>query len=208
MMSRYPRVDLSDIKFNDATKISNGVIHMILDKEISKTNDFLANKSILGSLFEIDDSTRLFLFTTHVQAIGTTEHKEFQLGQIGKFIYSAVDTVLSSNMIQSPKNLIVLLAGDFNSNAYSYDRFLRLQKLLGNPRDLHMEHHGHNKEYTFRFRSRSPSRRFDYIFAYDQVGDNKLKSIDVKSINAEDVKDDSSNSISDHLALKATILMN
>lgn len=208
MMSRYPRVDLSDIEFNDATKISNGVIHMILEKEISKTNDFLANKSILGSLFEIDDSTRLFLFTTHVQAIGTTEHKEYQLDQIGKFIYSAVDTVLSSTILPSPKDLIVLLAGDFNSNAYSHDRFLRLQKLLGNPRDLHMEHHGYNKEYTFRFRSRNPSRRFDYIFAYDQIGDNKLKSVDVKSINAEDVKDDSSNGISDHLALKATILMN
>jgi endonuclease/exonuclease/phosphatase family metal-dependent hydrolase len=208
MMSRYPRIDLSEIEFNDDTKNSNGVIHMILEKEISKTNDFLANKSVLGSLFNINDSTQLFLFTTHVQAIGTTEHKEFQLGQIGKFIYSAVDTVLSSHMIQSPQNLIVLLAGDFNSNAYSNDRFLRLQKLLGNPRDLHMEHHGNNKEYTFRFRSRSPSRRFDYIFSYDQVGDNKLKSVDVRSINAEDVKDDSSNSISDHLALKSSILIN
>ena len=103
MMSRYPRIDLSEIEFNDDTKNSNGVIHMILEKEISKTNDFLANKSVLGSLFNINDSTQLFLFTTHVQAIGTTEHKEFQLGQIGEFIYSAVDTVLSSSMVQLPE---------------------------------------------------------------------------------------------------------
>lgn len=208
MMSSYPRFDLSEVEFSDEIKNSNGVIHMILEKEISKTNDFLANKSVLGALFAINDSTQLFLFTTHVQAIGTTEHKEFQLGQIGEFIRSAVDTVLSSSLIKSPENLIVLLAGDFNSNAYSYDRFLRLQKLLGNPRDLHMERHNGSKEYTFRFGSQNPSRRFDYIFAYDQVGERKLRQVKTNSIGVKDVLDDNGNSISDHAALKASLLLN
>lgn len=207
VMSRYPRIDLSNVEFNDDTNTSNGMIQMILDKEISKTNDFLANKSILGTLFQISDSTQLFLFTTHVQAIGTTEHKEYQLGQIGEFIYSAVDSVVTSELVES-KNLLVILAGDFNSNAYSYDRFLRLQKLLGGPRDLHMEHNGNKKEYTFRFRSRKPSRRFDYIFAYDQINNIKLKEVSVRTIGVEDVKDNQGISISDHAALKANLIVN
>lgn len=207
VMSRYPRIDLSDVEFNDDINTSNGMIQLILDKEISKTNDFLANKSILGTLFQISDSTQLFLFTTHVQAIGTTEHKEYQLGQIGEFIYSAVDSVITSELVES-KNLLVILAGDFNSNAYSYDRFLRLQELLGGPRDLHMEHNGNKKEYTFRFRSRKPSRRFDYIFAYDQINSNKLKEVSVRTIGVEDVKDNQGISISDHAALKANLIVN
>ncbi|MEN8192343.1 MAG: hypothetical protein ABFS12_05970, partial [Bacteroidota bacterium] len=81
-------------------------------------------------------------------------------------------------------------------------------KLLGGPRDLHFEFHGNNKEYTFRFRSNRPSRRFDYIFAYDQINQYKLKKISVKTIGIEDVKDDSGTSISDHAALKATLSLN
>ncbi len=61
MMSRYPRVDLSQIDFGDDIKNSNGVIHMILEKEFSSTNDFLANKSILGALFSINDTIQLFM---------------------------------------------------------------------------------------------------------------------------------------------------
>ncbi|MCK5087531.1 MAG: endonuclease/exonuclease/phosphatase family protein [Melioribacteraceae bacterium] len=208
MMSRYPRIDLSDIEFGDDVKNSNGVIHMILEKEMSKTNDFLANKSVLGVLFNINDSTQLFLFTTHVQAIGTKEHKQFQLGQIGNFINDAVDSIITSGIVHSSENLIALLAGDFNSNAYSDDRFKKLRELLGNPRDLHMEFNGNKKEYTFRFRSRNPSRRFDYIFAYDNIGEIELKKITVKSISADDVQDDKNNSISDHQGLKATLLIN
>ncbi len=94
MMSKYPRVDLSEIDFGDDIKNSNGVIHMILDKEYSRTNDFLANKSVLGSLFDIDDSTKVFLFTAHVQAAGTTEHKEYQLSQIKDFISKAIKNVI------------------------------------------------------------------------------------------------------------------
>ena len=113
-----------------------------------------------------------------------------------------------SKTVKFSSDLIVLLAGDFNSNAYSNDRFVRLLNLLGNPRDLHMEFHNGKVEYTFRFGSRKPSRRFDYIFAYNQVGNIKLKPVYVKSIGTEDVQDDSSKSISDHLALKATLLIN
>lgn len=208
MMSRYPRIDLSEVEFGGEIKNSNGVIHMILEKEISKTNDFLANKSVLGSLFSINDSTQLFLFTTHVQAIGTREHKEFQLSQIKNFIGAAVEGIIASETTKSYKNLVVLLAGDFNSNAYSYDRYKRLNLLLGNPRDLHMEYHGSNKEYTFGFRSRKPSRRYDYIFSYDQIGEKELRQVKISSIGVKNVLDDSSNSISDHLALEATLLIN
>jgi len=208
MMSKFPRIDLSELEFKGNIINSNGVIHMILDKEISKTNDFLANKSVLGVLFSISDSTQLFLFTTHVQAIGTREHKEHQLSQIKDFIDTAVEEVIASEIVSSSKNLIVLLAGDFNSNAYSYDRFKSLQNLLGDPRDLHMEFHGSNKEYTFRFRSGNPSRRFDYIFAYDNIIDNKMKRVTVSLIGAKDIQDNDNNGISDHLALKATLLLN
>jgi len=205
LMSRYPRVDLSEVEFADGTKNSNGVIHKILEKEISKTNDFLANKSVLGVLFDIDEATKLFLVTTHVQAIGSTEIKERQLAQIKEFIDNAVDTIIKSGTVKSPEDLIVVLAGDFNSNAYDTNRFSTMQKLLGYPRDLHKEFHGLNEEYTFRFSSRNASRRFDYIFAYDSLNQVNFKRVDVQSINAIDVKDAGNNSISDHLGLQATL---
>lgn len=208
MMARYPRVDLTDIEFGDGIKNSNGVIHKILDKEMSKTNDFLANKSVLGVLYEINDTTQLFLFTTHVQAIGSKEHKEVQLKQIKKFIDDAIDGVLKSGTVKSSENLIVLLAGDFNSNAYDGERFTTMQNLLGYPRDLHKEFHGEKEEYTFRFSSRNASRRFDYIMAYDSIGQATFKKVNVQSINAVDVKDDEGNDISDHLGLKATLKTN
>lgn len=205
MMSSYPRVDLTNIKFGKGIKNSNGVIHMILEKELSKTNDFLANKSVLGALFDLYDTTKLFLFTTHVQAIGSTEIKEKQLNQIKNFIEDAVNGILQSGMVTAPENLIVLLAGDFNSNAYDKQRFASMQNILGYPRDLHMEYHGEKEEYTFRFSSRSASRRFDYIMAYDSIGSSKLKKISVESISTVDVKDEQNNSISDHLGLQAIL---
>ena len=208
MMSRFPRVDLSSIDFSDGINNSNGVIHTILDKEYSKTNDFLANKSVMGALYSVNDSTQLFLFTTHVQAIGTREHKEFQLTQIKNFIESAVKETVASGLVSNSQNLTVILAGDFNSNAYSIDRFTRLQMLLGSPRDLHKEYHGAKEEYTFGFRDRKPSRRFDYIFAYDKIGNIPLKKIRLIDSGVEDVKDDNQISISDHLALKASLSIN
>ncbi|HAB51026.1 MAG TPA: hypothetical protein DCE80_02420 [Ignavibacteriales bacterium] len=202
MMSSYPRVDLTDIEFENGIKNSNGVIHMILEKEMSKSNDFLANKSVMGALFEISDVAKLFLFTTHVQAIGSTEIKEKQLVQINNFIDAAVDGVLKSGKVKSSNNLIVLLAGDFNSNAYDQERFGRMHELLGYPRDLHKEVHGVNKEHTFRFGSSNASRRFDYILSYDKIREISLKKVKAQSINAVDVTDDEGISISDHLGLK------
>lgn len=208
LMSRYSIVDLSKIDFGDDIINSNGVIHMILEKEWSKTNDYLANKSVLGALYYIDDSTKLFLFTTHVQAIGSREHKTFQLQQIKSFIDTALIRTINSKFVPTTENLIVILAGDFNSNAYSDNSFNNLRKQLGYPRDLHKEFNGNKKEYTFAFRSRKPSRRFDYIFAYDNLNGFNFRKIDVKSIGVKNIVDESGNSISDHLALKATLLIN
>lgn len=199
MMSSYPRIDLSNTDFGCGIKNSEGVIYKILDKEISRTNDFLANKSVLGTLFKLNDSTKLFLFTAHVQAAGTLEHKLFQLEQIGNFIETAVKKIISEKIVNSPKYLSVILAGDFNSNAYSIDRFNSLTKALKYPRDLHKELHGNNQEYTFRNRN----RRYDYIFAYDNIDEFNLKRINVNSINVMDIKNGNNEGFSDHLAIKA-----
>lgn len=206
VMSKFPIVDLSNIDFGEDIINSNGVIHKILEKEWSKTNDFLANKSVVGSLFNINSTTKIFLFATHVQAIGTLEHKLFQLDQIYNFINSAVAGVKNSGLIKDTNELVILLAGDFNSNAYSSKRYETFINHLGNPRDLHMEFNGTKEEYTFAFRNRKPSRRFDYILAYDKISEYSLKTVDVKSITIHDVKV-ANQSISDHLALKAKILI-
>ncbi len=205
MMSRYNLIDLSEVEFDDKISQSNGVIHMILEKEISKTNDFLANKSVMGALFNINDSTKLFLFATHVQAIGSIEHKNYQMQQIREFIKNAVSSVIKSGFVKSSKTLAVMLAGDFNSDAYDIQRFNNMRKLLGNPRDLHLEFNGNKKEYTFRFHSDRPSRRFDYILSYDEIENFKLKKVTANSINVFDLKDENNISISDHSALRATI---
>lgn len=201
MMSRYQRIDLSTIDFGDDINNCNGVIYRILEKEYSRTNDFLANKSVLGSLFTIDDSTYLFLFTAHVQAAGSSEHKEFQLGQINKFISTAIKNVIDNKLVKDVQNLVVLLAGDFNSNAYDNNRFARFQKLLGYPRDLHKDFHGDFEEYTFRNRT----RRYDYVLAYDKIDDTVLRRVEVKSINVENILNDNGEGISDHLGIKAIL---
>jgi endonuclease/exonuclease/phosphatase family metal-dependent hydrolase len=205
MMASYPRIDLSEIEFDVDVKNSNGVVHMILDKEMSRTNDYLANKSVMGSLFAINDTTRMFLFTTHVQALGRREHKEFQMKQIYSFINSTVTKVVKSRFVNSSENLIVILAGDFNNNAYSPESFRSMQNILGNPRDLHMEFNGNKQEYTWRFQSNRSPRRFDYILAYDSLDPNTFRKVGATSINTKDVKDKHNNSISDHKALKANI---
>ena len=205
MMASYPRIDLSEIEFGNDVKNSNGIVHMILEKEMSGTNDFLANKSVMGTLFAINDSTRMFLFSTHVQAIGTREHKQFQMKQIYSFINTTVTKVIKSRFVNSSENLIVILAGDFNSNAYSPQSFRAMQNILGNPRDLHMEFNGNKQEYTWRFRSDRSPRRFDYILAYDSLDTNTFRKVAATYINTKDVQDDQNNSISDHKALKANI---
>ena len=208
MMASYPRIDLSEIDFGDDVKNSNGIVHMILEKEMSRTNDYLANKSVMGSLFAVNDTTRLFLFNTHVQAIGTREHKQFQMKQIYSFINTTVTKVVEFNLVNSSENLIVILAGDFNSNAYSPASFRTMLNILGNPRDLHMEFNGNKQEYTWRFRSGSRPRRFDYILAYNSIGTNTFRNVTPTYIKTKDVRDDQNNSISDHRALKANIRLN
>ncbi len=205
MMSRFPLISLSDIDFGDDVKESNGVIHRILKKEMSHTYDWLANKSVLGALFKITDSTKLFLFATHVQAIGSMEIKNFQMEQIRDFIKNAVSKVVNSGLVKFSKNLVVILAGDFNSDAYNFERYQNLLALLDNPRDLDMEYNGNKKDYTFRFGSGRASRRFDYILAYDSINSLQLKRVTIKSISAYDLKDKNNASISDHSSLRSLI---
>jgi endonuclease/exonuclease/phosphatase family metal-dependent hydrolase len=201
MMSKYSRVDLSNIDFGCEIKKSNGVIHRILEKEISSTNDFLANKSVLGALFQINDSSKLFLFTAHVQAAGTLEHKLYQLEQIGDFVTKAVEETIQTGVVKYPDNLTVVLAGDFNSNAYDIDRFNSFIKALDYPKDIHKEFHGNFEEYSFRNRR----RRYDYVLAYDRIGNYELNKISTKAINVVNVQDGKGENISDHKGIKATI---
>ena len=205
LMSRYPQVDLSHIDFDDRIEVTDGAIHMILSKQLSLSTDFLANKSIMGSLHKIDDSNYAFVFTTHVQAIGSRSQKRRQYRQIHDFISYAVHAVIETGVVKSSENLTVLLTGDFNSDAYDEDDLERLTSNLGSPRDLHMEANPFDKEYTMRFRLFNFYRRFDYIFAYDNLGSIQLKNVTSKSIRVTDIRDSEDDSISDHLAVKASI---
>lgn len=204
MMSKYKRVDLSNIDFGCDIKNSNGVIHRILEKEISRTNDFLANKSVLGALFQVNDSAKVFLFTAHVQAAGTLEHKLYQLEQIGDFITEAVKEILLRGIIKNSENLTVILAGDFNSNAYSNDRFNSFIKALKYPLDLHKEFHGSFEEYSFRNRK----RRYDYVLGYERIGSFKLNKFKTTAINVVNVQDGNGENISDHKGIQASLLIN
>ena len=203
--SKYPLIDLSGIDFGENTETNNGAIHQLLFKEFSLSFDFLSNKSVLGTLHEINDSTNLFLFTTHLQALSSRRHKTNQLKQIKAFIENAVYTLLKNGVVTNPQNLIVLLTGDFNYNAYSENDFERVQKFLGRPRDLYNEFNSDIQEYTLIIKLFDLFRRVDYIFAYDYIGKIPLRKVKVESINVTDLVDKDNESISDHLALKATL---
>jgi endonuclease/exonuclease/phosphatase family metal-dependent hydrolase len=206
-MSRFPTIDLSRIEFENGIENKGNVIHKLLKKEISFSTDFLANKSIAGSLFQINDSTKLFLCSTHVQAIGSKHQKGYQLRQIRKFIEQAVHKFLSSNIVESSENLAVILAGDFNSDAYNEQKLEMFQTYLGNPRDIHSEFNIDKEEYTFKLRFLNRQLRFDYILAYDYLLNVPLKKVEVLEINATDIHDKNGESISDHLALKAKLIL-
>jgi endonuclease/exonuclease/phosphatase family metal-dependent hydrolase len=208
MMGRYSCVDLSKIDFGYGTVSTNGAIHKELTKDLSITTDFLANKSVAGSLYELNDSTRLFLFTTHLQAIGSNQHKRMQARQIRKFITNAVYHVLKANIVNKPENLVVLLTGDFNIDAYDENKFSNLQKHLGYPRDLHKEVNPDKEEYSMFFKLFGFTRRFDYIFAYDKIGPVELRKVIPESVNVTDVKGSNGSSVSDHYALKASLIIN
>ena len=203
--SKFPMIDLSNIDFGENTEVNNGAIQQMLIKEFSISLDFMANKSVLGTLHHLNDSTKLFLFTTHNQAISSKRHKRIQLMQIQAFIENAVITVLKNGVVKSPNNLIVLLTGDLNFDAYDDDNVKMIQENLGNPRDLYNEFNPDLKEYTLIIKLFNLYKRFDYIFAYDKVGQIPLKKVKVKSINVTDVVDGNEESISDHLAIKATL---
>ena len=205
--SKYPLEDLSNIDFGENTERTNGAIHQILFKEFSISFDFLSNKSVLGTLHKINDSTKLFLFTTHLQALSSRRHKTNQLKQIKAFIDNAVYTILKNGVVTNPQNLIVLLTGDFNYNAYSKSDFEILHKYLGRPRDLYKEFNPVIQEYTLIIKFLGLFRRVDYIFAYDYIGKIPLRKVRVKSINVTDVVDKDNESVSDHLALKATLII-
>ncbi|MCK7527347.1 MAG: hypothetical protein MZV64_61960 [Ignavibacteriales bacterium] len=138
--------------------------------------------------------------------LGTTEHKEIQLSQIKNFIDVSVEGVLKSGIVKSAEELVVVLAGDFNSNAYSEERFTRMQAASLAIRVIcYKEFHGEKQEHTFRFGSNNASRRFDYIMAYDSIGSAVFRNVETESIGTIDIKDDAGNSISDHLGLKAVL---
>jgi endonuclease/exonuclease/phosphatase family metal-dependent hydrolase len=208
LMSKYPQVDLSGIQFDDNVNVSEGAVHLLLNKEISLSTDFLANKSIMGSLHQLNASTHLFIFTTHVQALGSRSHKRRQYRQIQEFIEYAIYAVLQAGLVESSNNIVVLLTGDFNSDAYDDSKLESLLTDLGSPRDLHQESNPSEKEYTMMFKLINMYKRFDYIFAYDNIGSFPLKKVSIQSINATDVKSNENSSISDHLALKAALLLN
>jgi hypothetical protein len=203
--SKFPIVDLSKYNFGEDTKFSDGAIHQMLPKFASISFDFLANKSVAGSLLQINDSTKLFLFTTHLQLFSSVYHKASQVNQIRLFITDAVSKVVENNIVNSPTNLIVLLTGDFNYNAYDENDIEILKKFLGNPRDLHQEFNGEVHEYTKILEWIGLYGRFDYIFAYDRIGSVPMRKVRINSINVTDVIDSEEESVSDHYAIIASL---
>ncbi len=208
MLSKYPQVNLAEISFDDEVKVSDGALHMILTKELSITTDFLANKSVVGSLYQITGDNYLFLFNTHVQAISSIRQKKRQYKQIKNFIDYAVYAVLKSGIVESSDNLMVILSGDFSSDAYNEKELTRLLTDLGSPRELHREKHPGKEEYTMIFESINMYTRVDYILAYDKIMNFPLKKVEAQSINVTDVQNENQESVSDHLALKASLVFN
>lgn len=206
LISKYPQIDLSPVDFGADISRVNGLVYAPLKKEFSITLDFIVNKSVMGSLFAINDSTQLFLFATHMQAIGSDTHKQIQLMQIRTFIEFTVQRTVQAGLISDPQNCIILLTGDFNTDAYEPEAFSDLLNFLGNPRDLHKEFHREEKEYSIIFKGFNARKRFDYIFAYDRIVGLDFKKVNVQSINVTDVRDRENNSISDHFALKASLM--
>jgi len=203
--SQFPIIDLSQYNFGEETKFSSGAIHQMLPKFASISLDFLANKSVLGSLHQINDSTKLFLFTAHLQLFSSIFHKAAQLKQIHSFIVNAVLELLKNNIVDSSTNLIVLLTGDLNYNAYSEGDIETLKDYLGNPRDLHQEFNGNVQEYTKILEFIGLYGRFDYIFAYDSIGSLPLRRVNITSINVTDIVDEEEDSVSDHFAIIASL---
>ena len=213
-MSRFPQINLSNLDFDDGIKNHKGVMYKILDKEFSRSYDFLSNKSVLGALFKLSENQKVFLFTTHVQALGSNEIKELQLEQIINFIKSGVKNVFTSGLVTENDNLSVIFAGDLNIDAYSnvwrLNRvtYSKLLEHLNKPRDLHKEHNGNKVENTWTWRSNSNiGRRFDYVFAYDSLAGYNFNKIAVDEMNVIEIQDSNQKSISDHKGISTKLIL-
>ena len=203
--STFSQINLNSYEFDNDVEISYGAVHKMLKKVFSPSMDFLANKSVAGSLHQINDSTKLFMVTTHLQAISSKFHRTYQLEQIYSFIAKSVAAIVKNNLVNSSQNLIVLLTGDLNYNAYDEEDIRTLKEYLGNPRDLHQEFNKEKEEYTMMSKLFGFHVRFDYIFAYDNIGLISLRKVKATSINVTDVIDTTNSSVSDHLAIKAIL---
>ncbi len=107
--------------------------------------------------------------------------------------------------MDSSTNLIVILTGDLNYNAYSKEDIKTLEEFLGNPRDLHQEFNGEVQEYTKILEWIGLYGRFDYIFAYDSIGSLPVRRVNISSINVTDIVDEEGDSVSDHFAIIASL---
>lgn len=201
IQSSFPQINLETLNTNSYVEKGNGALYKMLEKEVSISTDFLANKSVAGTLFSIDDSTKVYIATTHVQAIGSSFLKRSQLRQIRKFIEYSVYKIVSENLVSSPKNLIVILTGDFNINAYSRNKYNYLLRMLGNPRDLHAEVHKNKEQYSMYIPPIGKAMRFDYVFSYDRLLNYSLKRIEPLTVEVTDIVTKDSVSVSDHNAI-------
>jgi endonuclease/exonuclease/phosphatase family metal-dependent hydrolase len=203
--SRYPRVDLSAIEFAEGMSVSSGVVHTVLRKQVSLSIDFVANKSVMGSLHRLPGGASIFLFCAHTQAMGTTGHKRRQFRQIRDFIQDATQAVLAAGLVRSESDLIVLLTGDLNVDAYDEQDATAMLDALGSPRDLHQEANPTKREYTMVIELLGVYRRLDYILAYDALGPRSFRKVGVRSVNVTHVRNHAGTAVSDHRALKACI---
>ena len=140
-----------------------------------------------------------------MQLFSSIFHKASQLKQIRSFITNAVSKVVENKIVNNPTNLIVILTGDFNYNAYDEKDIEIVKHFLGNPRDLHQEFNGDVHEYTKILEWIGLYGRFDYIFAYDRIGSVPMRKVRINSINVTDVIDSEEESVSDHYAIIASL---
>lgn len=215
LMSRYPRIDLSELDFGSGINNDEGFMFKILEKEFSRSYDYLANKSVLGALFKVSENQKVFLFTSHVQALGSSEGKEFQLEEIMNFISSGINKVYADGIVKKNDNLSVIFAGDLNVDAYNNTWKLnkvthtKLMGILKQPRDLHKEFNGDKRENTWTWRSNSQyGRRFDYILAYDSLEGFHFNKIAVNEMKVISILDNKKKAISDHKGISTKLKLN
>ena len=199
ILSRYPMVNISDVKFGEEIENKGHFFHQILPKEVSLSLDFMSNKSILGTLIALPKSRSLLAFTTHTQALGTTKHKSNQYKIIYEFIEKSVEQLTLAGKID-PNKTAVILTGDLNTNAYWKNQYGELLNQLNQPNDIHFLHNKEKEEYSFNATIFNMLFRFDYILTYERIGMYKMLPLEIKSAQVTDVRVDNK-SISDHLPI-------